>query len=170
MALGAAVVASLVFSCMPGGLSAQGAESASASDAIRTSIEAVAWMSGCWRTASGVEELWTDGRGGQMLGLNRSWRDGRAVRWEFLRIYEGRSGLIYAAAPSHQPPAEFVADAASEDAVAFRYPEHDFPTDVEYRRFAPDSMVVTVSGRGGDAPSQGFELRFGRIPCDGSGN
>ena len=105
-----------------------------------------------------------------MLGLNRSWRDGRVVRWEFLRIYEGRSGLVYAAAPSHQPPAEFVAAAATSEAVAFRYPEHDFPTEIAYSRVGTDSMVVTVSAPGDDGTPDGFELRFGRIACEGAGN
>ncbi len=49
-------------------------------------ITRIDWMTGCWRASDGGEELWTDGRGGQMLGLSRTWRDGRAVRWEFLDL------------------------------------------------------------------------------------
>jgi hypothetical protein len=131
-------------------------------------VDAVDWMVGCWRTGTGVEEFWTDGDGGQMFGVSRSFRQGRTVRWEFIRVYEGRNGLVYAVAPSHQPPAEFTAAVATGDSVAFRNPGHDFPTSITYRRAAGDSLVVTVSGPGDDGAPRGFELRFGRRSCAGS--
>jgi hypothetical protein len=74
--------------------------------------------------------------------------------------------LIYAAAPSHQPPAEFIATVATEHEVVFGFPEHDFPTQIAYRRLSGDSIVVSVTGPGDDGTDQGFDIRFGRVSCD----
>ncbi len=128
-------------------------------------LDVISWMVGCW-SADGVEERWTDGAGGQMLGVNREFRDGRVYRWESLRIFQGRSRLILAANPSHQPPAQFVARVATTDSVAFHNPEHDFPTEIRYRRVRRDSMTAVVTGPGADGRVRGFEIRFGRVSCD----
>ena len=45
-------------------------------------IDRVAWLQGCWELSSGnrvVEEQWTRPRGGIMLGVGRTTRDGRLV-------------------------------------------------------------------------------------------
>ena len=131
-------------------------------------IDHVHWLTGCWNAGGEVDESWTDGTGGQLFGINRSYRAGRAVRWEFLRIYEGRSTLVYAAAPSHQPPAEFTARVVTPDSIIFEKPEHDFPTVLAYRRVSGDSLLVEVSGPGESGETRGFALRFERVACEGA--
>jgi hypothetical protein len=128
-------------------------------------IEQVQWLTGCWNAGGDVDESWSNGKGGQLFGINRSYRAGRVVRWEFLRIYEGRSTLIYAAAPSHQPPAEFRARVMTRDSIIFEKPEHDFPTVLAYRRVSGDSLLVEVSGPGESGETRGFALRFERVAC-----
>lgn len=146
----------------PRPLGAQGSIGRDESD-----IDSVSWLSGCWHGPAGaVQEFWTDGAGGQMLGVNRSFQDGRVTRWEFLRIFEGRTRLILASAPSHQPPAEFDATVATADSLVFQNAEHDFPTHITYRRVSPDSLIASISGPRGDGQVRRVEFRFRRASCD----
>lgn len=52
-------------------------------------LERVAWLAGCWEfegSTTVVEEQWMRPRGGTMLGMSRTVRDGRTVGWELVRI------------------------------------------------------------------------------------
>ena len=95
------------------------------------------WMAGTWRsTGPGpvIEESWSTGEGGLMLGFNRTIRDGRAIAFEFMRIETGPDGLRYCAQPGGGAATCF--DRVSQDwqEVRFENPEHDFPQVIEYWR------------------------------------
>ena len=52
-------------------------------------IEQVGWLTGCWETSSPqrtIEEHWLPPRGGTMLGMGRTVRDGRTVEYESIVI------------------------------------------------------------------------------------
>jgi hypothetical protein len=104
-----------------------------------------------------------------MFGVSRSFRNGRVVRWEFIRIYEGRTRLILALDPSHQPPAEFTATVATQDSVVFRKTEHDFPTRITYRPVSRDSLIASISGPGDEGSERYIEFPFRRVSCDPEG-
>ena len=130
-------------------------------------LQAVAWLQGCWLAGdedSSVEETWMAPRGGLMMAMSRSVRDGSASGVEFLllRAVDGR--LVLSAHPSGQTAADFAASAATPDILRVENPSHDFPRKIEYVRVAPDSVTARVYGEV-DAATPAFELRYGRVPC-----
>lgn len=112
-------------------------------------VESLAWMSGAWisETDEGwVEELWTEPRGGMILGTNRSGEGATATGFEFLRIETDADGTIsYKASPGGQAPIAFRLVSSGPNEAVFENPAHDYPTRIVYRRDG-DSLVATVSG------------------------
>lgn len=103
------------------------------------SIDRLGWLTGCWSRAraNGItEEHWMAPRGGTMLGMSRTVRDGRTVEFEFVQIRAGEGTLVYEARPSGQPMATFPLRSATDDMVTFENPAHDFPQRIIYRRTA----------------------------------
>jgi hypothetical protein len=85
-----------------------------------TNVDAAGWLAGCWAAGSGgrvVEEQWMAPRGGLMIGMSRSIRDGTARGYEFVLIRHTEEGVVYAAHPSGQQPADFAAELMKEDRV-----------------------------------------------------
>lgn len=132
------------------------------------SIEELSWMAGCWETApsdgNAYEEVWLAPRGGVMLGVSRTVREGRAVAHEFLRIVEEDGTLVYLADPSGQTPTRFTASEAGDRTVTFVNPEHDFPQTIRYRSETSDLLLARIEGeRQGETRGIDFPLR--RAPC-----
>src|SRR5688500_13487839 len=54
-------------------------------------LKDVAWLAGCWERRTPettVSEQWMQPQGGLMPGMSRTVRNGKAVEFEFLRIFE----------------------------------------------------------------------------------
>lgn len=134
------------------------------------------WLVGCWRMETPtrvVEEMWMPARGGVMLGIGRTVRLGTPARadsvtsFEFVRLYARSDTLVFAAAPSGQPPSEFVNTKRSADEAVFENPAHDFPQRVIYKSISADSLQARVEGSiGGGERSQAFGYR--RVACSGT--
>lgn len=127
------------------------------------SIDGLSWLAGCWRRARAngmIEEHWMSPRGGTMLGMSRTVRDGRTVEFEFMQIRTGDGTLVYEARPSGQPAAIFTLKGAAEDTVTFENPSHDFPQRIIYRR-TPDGMAARIEGMMNGAP-RGVDFPFSR--------
>lgn len=96
------------------------------------------WMAGTWMTeegASWTDEVWTDPRGGIMLGLSRSGFGSQLDSWETIRIEQRRDGtMVYVAQPHGKPAVEFPMVLISEEAVEFANPAHDYPQRIRYSR------------------------------------
>ena len=133
--------------------------------------DAATWLAGCWEASSpdgerSVEEQWMAPRGGLMLGLSRSVRDGEARSHEFLAIRETEGRLVYHAVPSGQAPTDFTARVVGDGRLEFVNAGHDFPRKIVYRRLGADSVRAEVFAEvDGDAPA--FALPFGRVSCPG---
>jgi hypothetical protein len=132
-------------------------------------IEQVAWMQGCWQMDAGprvVEEQWMAPRGGVMLGMGRTVRDGKLVEYESVLLREQDGRLAYEAHPSGQPPAVFMSAAIDESTVVFENPAHDYPQRVAYTRKG-DSLLAwidgTVSGK-----SRRVDFPYRRVACTGA--
>jgi hypothetical protein len=120
-------------------------------------------MAGCWRLATPtrtVEEQWMSPSGGVMLGMSRTLVNGRYREHEFLRIYSAGDTLVYAANPSGQQPTEFRSTRVAGSEIVFENPAHDFPTRIEYRRVAADSITATVAS---DRPGARRPLVFAYV-------
>jgi hypothetical protein len=132
-------------------------------------IEAAAWIAGCWARRSGqtvVEEQWMVPRGGMMLGMSRTVRDGKLVEYEFIRLFESEGRLVYLAMPSRQAPAEFKSTATSDSLLIFENPAHDFPQRIIYRKQGADSLTARIEGPGPAGP-RGVDFRYARAVCPG---
>lgn len=105
-------------------------------------VAELAWLAGCWERSAGarvIVEQWTRPRGG---------------------------GLIFAASPSGQAPAEFESTSASDTAVTFANATHDFPQRIRYRRRGTDPLLASVEGTlDGWARSVDFPDRRVICPC-----
>ncbi len=130
-------------------------------------LEAMSWLSGCWRTASGdavTDELWTTPSGGALLGLSRTIQDGKTLWYEFLQIRQQGDSILYVARPSEQPEAAFLLTARTDSTLLFENPAHDFPRLILYVRISPDTLLARIEGREDGMPRVA-ELRYGRTPC-----
>ncbi len=139
------------------------------SQAQKPSSESLRWLSGCWARESGrlmTEETWTEPRGGILLGVARTTHGDSLVDFEFSRIAETDSGLVFFAIPSGQAPASFRAIISDGQRVVFENLNHDFPQRIIYRRTRPDSLHASVEGtiRG---TLRKIDFRYRRIPCPG---
>ena len=130
-------------------------------------LEDLEWMAGRWEGTSGktaMEELWTDARGGLMLGLHRDVSTSGRVMFEFLRIVDEEAGIAYVASPMGRPPTRF--PLASLDAAAkrvvFENPEHDFPQRIIYWLGDDARLHARVEGPQGGKESA-MEWAWGRV-------
>lgn len=117
-----------------------------------SSIQDLAWLSGCWASVGGEAgsgETWTAPAGGTLLGVGRTVKDGKTVAHEFMQIRETGPGQIaFIALPSGQSETSFPLVRLSGQEAVFENPQHDFPQRVIYRR---DGSFLTgrIEGREG---------------------
>jgi hypothetical protein len=132
-------------------------------------IEQVAWMQGCWQMDAGprvVEEQWMAPRGGVMLGMGRTVRDGKLVEYESVVLREQDGRLAYEAHPSGQPSAVFMSATITESTVVFENPMHDDPQRVGYTREG-DSLLAWIDGTA-NGKSRRVDFPYRRVACAGS--
>lgn len=132
-------------------------------------IEAASWFAGCWTRRSGqtvIEEQWMAPRGGVMVGMSRTVRDGKLVEYEFIRLFESNGRLVYQAMPSRQAPTDFTSTVTSDTLLIFENPAHDFPQRIIYRRQGTDSLTARIEGPG-PGGTRGVDFRFARDACPG---
>jgi hypothetical protein len=131
-------------------------------------IDRVAWLQGCWESTAAqrsVEETWMAPRGGTMLGMGRTVRDGELVEYELIVLREQGGQLAYHAHPSGQPSAVFLSTSVTGSSVLFENPQHDFPQKVGYRRDG-DALSAWVEGTlNGKARRVDFSYRRTRCPA-----
>ena len=96
------------------------------------------WMAGTWMTEDGAnwsDEVWTDARGGLMLGVARTGFGPRLDSWEVTQIRQKSDGTIsFLVQPQGKPAAEFPMVLVSEEAIEFANPAHDYPQRIRYWR------------------------------------
>ena len=111
-------------------------------------IERAAWLQGCWELVSPtrtVEEFWMTAKGGSMIGISRTIRDGKTTEYEMVVLREERERLAYEAHPSGQTPATFLSTRITGSELVFENPAHDFPQEVGYR-LEGDGLVAWIRG------------------------
>lgn len=133
------------------------------------SLDAVAWLAGCWKAESpdgsgAVEEQWMAPRGGLMVGMSRSVRNGEARGYELLTLRVAGGSLVYHAAPSGQSPTNFTARRVEAKVLEFVNPLHDFPRKIVYSRQSDGSLVAGVY-RGVDDEEPSFAIPYRRAAC-----
>lgn len=131
-----------------------------------SSVQDLAWMSGCWASVAGEPgsgEMWTAPAGGTLLGVSRTVKGGKTVAHEFMQIRETGPGQIaFIALPSGQKEASFPLVRLSGQEVVFENPQHDFPQRVIYRRDG-DSLNGRIEGSEG-GETKGIDFPMKRCP------
>jgi len=123
--------------------------------AVTARLDQLAWMGGSWGGPDGaaaVEEVWLPPKGGLMLGLGRTVRDGRAVEFEFMRIEQQGDTLIYLASPGGKAATPFSLAAIDATGVAFES-ALEFPRRVSYRKNADGTLTARIEGTRGGKPA-----------------
>jgi Domain of unknown function (DUF6265) len=131
-------------------------------------IQRVAWLRGCWEMSTPdrtVEEQWMVPRGGSMMGMSRTVRDGKLVAYEMVLIREERPALAYEAHPSGQPVATFLSTTISPSQVVFENPSHDFPQQIGYQ-LKEDALLAWIAGSQ-SGKSRRVEFSYKRVTCGG---
>lgn len=111
----------------------------------------LAWMAGAWRAIEGdsvQEECWSAPLGGLLLGTARTVIAGKARFFEYLRIEERPTGLVYVASPLGRGTTEFALTDGAARRARFENPAHDWPTAIEYELRTDGRLVARVSGPG----------------------
>ena len=132
-------------------------------------IDRVAWLQGCWQLDSGgrvVEEQWMAPRGGVMLGMGRTVRDGKLVEYESVVLREQDGRLAYEAHPSGQPSAVFVSSTIEVSTVIFENPAHDYPQRVGYKRDG-EALLAWIDGTA-NGKSRRVDFPYRRVACAAS--
>lgn len=130
-------------------------------------LEKVEWLTGCWEMASGrrtVEEHWLPPRGGTMINVGRTVREGKTIEHEFVIIRPQDGHLAYEAHPSGQAPAVFLSRELTDSLVVFENPAHDFPQRVAYERRGPDSALAWIEGTS-EGKTRRIEFPYRRVAC-----
>lgn len=112
------------------------------------SLDDLGWMAGHWTGTEGdvsMEEYWTGPRGGIMVGVHRDVFSDRPPFFEYLRIEQRGSTVVYIASPRGQGATEFVLVSSGPAEVVFENLEHDFPQRILYRRQG-DLMISRIEG------------------------
>ena len=96
------------------------------------------WMAGTCVHEDGAnwsDEIWTDARGGLMLGIARTGFGPKLNTWEIAQIRQKPDGTIsFLAQPQGKPASEFPMVLVSEEAIEFANPAHDYPQRIRYWR------------------------------------
>ena len=97
-----------------------------------------AWLAGTWAMedgASWADELWTDPRGGVMLGLSRIGFGSEVKSWELTQIKTRKDGtLAYIVQEEGKPAVEYPLVLISAEAIEFSNPANDYPQRIRYWR------------------------------------
>ena len=96
------------------------------------------WMAGTWMTEDGAswsDEVWTDARGGMMLGIARTGFGPRLESWELTQMRQKPDGSIsfFIQTPGLRAT-EFPMVLVSDEAIEFANPSHDYPQRIRYWR------------------------------------
>jgi hypothetical protein len=113
------------------------------------------WLAGYWLICEGgreVSEIWTDPRGGELIGMSVTLTRAGKVSWEHARVGVGEGGgVAFHAIPAGQPPASFPLLSHDKAEALFENKAHDFPQRIRYRRKG-DMLHASIEGAVGGKP------------------
>lgn len=118
------------------------------------------WMEGTWLAVDGSDwsdQLWTDARGGMMLGFLRAGFGPDLQSWETAQIRrrpDGTIGLVLR--EEGRQPVEFALAVQSEQAVEFANPANPYPQRLRWSRQGKLLTLELSRIDGSDARSWNF--------------
>ena len=114
---------------------------------LQASVADLGWLSGRWVAESDgrwTEEVWSEVRGGTMMGYSWTGQGSTIREYEYLRLQAGEDDeVVYLAQPGGSPAAVgFYLAQADATSATFENPAHDFPQRIRYVR---DGNVLTAT-------------------------
>jgi hypothetical protein len=134
-------------------------------------VNAYSWMVGCWQATSArdgsiITETWLAPRGGNLLGIGQTVREGKTVAWEAMRLYDEGGGVKLWLRPGLRTELTFTLDGAGENFASFVAKEADGTTKLRYERKSPTEMVATFRLEQGEN-KRGADFAFNKVECTG---
>lgn len=128
---------------------------------------AASWLLGRWENNSkegNLSEIWRKASDSLYTGESYFVVGNDTVFRERMDLVEKKDGEQYFIATipgqNSEKPVAFKRVGGTETEMTFTNPEHDYPTTIEYRRVAEDSLVATISGnKRGKTESGTFKLK-----------
>jgi hypothetical protein len=126
----------------------------------RAAVGNIGWLAGAWVGTRGttgttsIEERWSPPLGGAMLGVSRTVSRGKMTVFEFLRIVERDSGLVYIAQPGGRTPTEFILTELDSTHAVFENPRHDYPKRIAYELTPEGGLRATIGFLKGGTPQR----------------
>ncbi len=117
----------------------------------------LSWLTGHWVNDRN-EEVWSEVRGGNLMGFNRQFKDGSVVFFEHLRIELSDGRVVYRACPLGKVWTSFELVESEQHRAVFQNLQHDFPQRLDYRRVG-DRLQATISGEGQKSVTWEFRLK-----------
>jgi hypothetical protein len=128
-----------------------------------------AWLAGSWQMQQGAawaEELWTEPRDGMMLGVEREGFGPQVEGWQVQRIQRKPGGmLVLIVQPKGGAAVEYTLTVASEEAIEFANPLHDYPQRIRWWRQG-QLLMAEMSRIDGSQPTR-LNYRPVAGPTDG---
>lgn len=129
----------------------------------KAAIGDMAWLAGAWvgtrSSGSSIEERWSPPLGGAMLAVSRTVNaSGKMNAFEYLRIVERDSGLVYFAQPGGAKATEFVLTELTKTRAVFDNPRHDYPKRIVYELSPEGGLSATIGFMKGGTPRR-FEFK-----------
>ena len=116
--------------------------------------------------AAWAEELWTEPRDDVMLGVEREGFGPQVEGWQVQRIQRKPGGtLVLIAQPKGGTPVEYTLTVASEEAIEFANPLHDYPQRIRWWRQG-QLLMAEMSRIDGSQPTR-LNYRPVAGPTDG---
>lgn len=132
----------------------------------KAAIGGIGWLAGTWTgtrsSGSTIEERWSPPLGGTMLAVSRTVSRGRMSAFEYLRIVERDSGLVYIAQPNGAAPTDFVLTELTPTRAVFANPRHDYPKRIVYELSAEGALTATIGFMKGGTPRRFEYVREGK--------
>ena len=146
------------------------AVSAFSSEAQRTSVNELAWLSGSWISDTGgtISEMhFTTPSAGLIMGTNRMVGNGQVLFAEFLKFEDANGAAVLNPNPlfllaSGQVGVSFPLKEMTATKVVFENTAHDFPKTVTYELKDRDTLINRVEGTKAGMPPV-LETEFKRV-------
>lgn len=134
-------------------------------------VASVKWMTGCWEMrneakGSSVIEQWTNSDGGALFGIGRTFKKGKLVSWEIMRIVqENDSAKFFAQLPNAAQATPFALKSANAAEMIFENLQNDFPHRVIYRNAGENKLAARIEGKI-NGKDQAMDFSFVKVKCE----
>ena len=134
---------------------------ARAQPAPPTSLDAFAWLAGCWEgkvNQRDFREEWLPLRGEIMVGASQTAMLGKTVSYEFLRLEPRPDGIYYIPLPSGHKEDLFKMASRKTDGddeiFTFENVSNEFPQRIIYRHASAGQLFAHVGGQINGEPKE----------------